>query len=64
MTQLTYSQTKGTHEVILGINFEKWMKKKDSQKDKKEEFAKKHDVDSTLAKMQAQLDSLQIASDH
>ena len=62
MTHVTYSQTKGTHEVIVGINFDKWLKKK-SPKDKKDEFARKSDVDSVLAKMQKQIDSLQQATD-
>ena len=62
MSRVSYSQTKGTHEVILGINFDKWTKKK-SDKEKDKDFAKKSDVDSVLAKMQKQLDSVQLATD-
>ena len=61
MTHLTYGQTKGTHEIIVGINFDKWLKK--GNKDKKNEFAKKSDVDSIVAKMQKQIDSIQQATD-
>ena len=63
MTHVTYAQTKGTHEVIVGINFDKWLKKKSKDKAKEEVFAKKSDVDSVVNKMQGQIDSLQLASD-
>ena len=60
-----YGQTKGTHEIILGINFTKWMKNK-SQKDKEPVYATKAQVDSLWAKhndLQKQVDSLQQTSD-
>ncbi len=42
---LNYSITKGTHEVILGVNFDKWLKKKKTDKtdNKKDEDEKKPD---------------------
>ncbi len=61
MGQVNYTQTKGTHEVILGITFDKWLKKKDPKDKDKEEFAKQSKLDSLIAKqdsMQKQLDSL------
>lgn len=62
MGMVNYSETRGTHEVILGISFDKWLKKK-KPGEKEEQFAKKSDVDSVVAKMQNQIDSLQVASD-
>lgn len=63
MSQVTYAQTKGTHEVILGINFDKWLKKKGKDDLK---YAKQSLVDSLMAKqdsLQKQVDSLAIAAD-
>ena len=65
MSQVNYSQTKGTHEVIIGITFDKWLKKKDNKKDD-EKFAKQSTVDSLIAKqdsLQKQVDSLAQATD-
>jgi type IX secretion system PorP/SprF family membrane protein len=43
---LNYAITKGTHELILGINFDKWLKKKnkDDQEAKPEDTDKKIDT--------------------
>ena len=62
MGQVNYSQTKGTHEVILGITFDKWLKRKD----KEPKYAKQSLVDSLMAKqdsLQKQVDSLAQATD-
>ena len=64
MSEVNFSQTKGSHEVILGINFDKFMKKKDKKDEPK--FAKQSLVDSLMAKqdsLQKQVDSLQQATD-
>ena len=64
MTHVTMAQTKGTHEIIVGINFDKWLKKKSKKdKDKEPVYAKKSDVDSVVAKMQGQIDSIQAVTD-
>ncbi|MDB5284210.1 MAG: rane protein, partial [Bacteroidota bacterium] len=58
MKSVTYSDTHGTHEVIVGICFDKWMKKKVKDKDL---LKMDHKIDSLMAKndsIQKALDSL------
>jgi len=47
---LNYAITKGTHELIVGINFDKWLKKKDSKKadDNKPEENNGDDINKKL----------------
>ena len=46
--KVQFSSTGGTHEVILGVCFDKWTKKK---KDPKDEFVKRSEYDSLAAKV-------------
>jgi type IX secretion system PorP/SprF family membrane protein len=52
---VTFAQTKGSHEVILGINFDKWVKRKQPKLD---EFVKKSMFDSLMDAKQKDIDSL------
>ena len=57
LKKVQYSSTHGTHEVIFGVNFDRWMKK---GKDKTEELAKQSQYDSlvnTVKKLQDKVDS-------
>jgi len=45
---LNYAITKGTHEVIFGVNFDKWLKKKNTNKDKIEENKPEDDTNKKL----------------
>lgn len=60
--KVEFSATKGTHEVILGINFDRWLKKKKDEP----AYAKQSDYDSLVNKvsaMQEKLDSTKQAAD-
>ncbi len=61
---VTYGNTQGTHEVILGINFDKWIKKaekNDKRLDKVEQ--KVEEVAKTDTVIQARMDSIQQVAD-
>lgn len=45
---LNYAITKGTHELIFGINFDKWLKKKEDKKEDKDEIKPNDDVSKKL----------------
>jgi type IX secretion system PorP/SprF family membrane protein len=64
---VNYSQTRGTHEVILGISFTKFMKKKSAaESEKAPVYARQSQVDSVAAKqdsLQKQVDSIQLVAD-
>jgi len=45
---LNYAITKGTHEIIFGINFDKWIKKKKTEKKEDEEIKPSDDVNKKL----------------
>ena len=53
MKNIGYSDTKGTHELIVGINFDKFIKKKDQNKD----------IDKKIDSLMAKNDSIQKAVD-
>lgn len=64
MKKVQYSSTQGTHEVILGLNFDKWLKKKEPEQ--KEVFAKQSQYDSLVTAVKAieeKLDSTKQAAD-
>ncbi|HLP52498.1 MAG TPA: PorP/SprF family type IX secretion system membrane protein [Chitinophagales bacterium] len=64
MKKVQYSSTQGTHEVILGLNFDKWLKK--DNKNPEETFAKQSQYDSLAAevvKMKENQDSTKQALD-
>jgi len=64
MKKVQYSSTQGTHEVILGLNFDKWLKKKEPEQ--KEAFAKQSQYDSLATAVKAieeKLDSTKQAAD-
>ncbi len=49
---VAFSSTRGTHELILGLNFDRWMKKKDN------DFVKKTDFDSLVNTVKANKEAL------
>lgn len=58
MKKVQYSSTQGTHEVILGLNFDKWLKK--DSKNPAEAFVKQSQYDSLateVAKLKENQDS-------
>ncbi len=65
---LNYAITKGTHEIVFGINFDKWVKKKNNKKDDKKDIDNKDDnkdinkkLDSLIQKLN-HLDSVVTAN--
>jgi type IX secretion system PorP/SprF family membrane protein len=61
--KVQYSSTAGTHEVIFGINFDRWIKKGN---DKKEELAKQSQYDSlvnTVKALQEKVDTVAAKTD-
>jgi len=63
MSSVTYGNTKGTHEVIFGINFERWIKNADKLKRRvdtlDQRVTKVEKVDTVLAQ---KMDSLEAAN--
>lgn len=58
LKKVQYSSTQGTHEVILGVNFDRWLKK--DNKNPEETFAKQSQYDSLaneLAKLKENVDT-------
>ena len=56
---LNYAITKGTHELIVGINFDRWMKKKDSKKDDDKQLEdNKDDINKKLDSLIQKLNHL------
>ncbi len=61
MKKVQYSSTQGTHEVILGLNFDRWLKKKPQPA-----YAKQSDYDSLVNRVNTvteKLDSTKQAAD-
>ncbi len=61
---VTYGNTQGTHEVILGINFDKWIKKAEKNEKRLDKVEQKvEEVAKTDTVIQARMDSLQQVND-
>lgn len=60
---VTYGNTQGTHEIILGVNFDKWIKGADKMKKRMDKVEKRVDaVEKVDTVLQTRMDSLETAN--